>query len=68
LNPETADILRETQISRFYRYAKKTQISLNPKKCRYVGDIARLRKKRKKILHRNKHQNILHDLVRRMIE
>ena len=33
------DILRETQISRFYRYAKKTQISLDPKKYRYVGDI-----------------------------
>jgi hypothetical protein len=33
------DILRETQISQFYRYTKKTQISLNSKKYRYVGDI-----------------------------
>jgi hypothetical protein len=33
-------ILRETQISQFYRYAKKTQISLDPKKYRYVGDTS----------------------------
>ena len=33
------DTLRETQISQFYRYAKKTQISLDPKKYRYVGVI-----------------------------
>jgi hypothetical protein len=31
--------LRETQIWQFCRYAKKTQISLDPKKYRYVGDI-----------------------------
>jgi hypothetical protein len=37
---ETGDILRETQISQKYRYAKKTQISLDLKKYRYVGDIA----------------------------
>jgi hypothetical protein len=35
----STDILREIQLSQFYRYAKKTQISLDPKKYRYVGDI-----------------------------
>ena len=30
--------MRETQISQFFRYAKKTQIYLGPKKYRYVGD------------------------------
>jgi hypothetical protein len=37
-----ACILRETQISQFYRYAKKIQISLDPKKYRYVGVICNL--------------------------
>jgi len=31
--------LRETQISQKYRYPKKTQLSLDPKKYRYVGEI-----------------------------
>ena len=35
----TTDILRETQISQKYRYAKKTQISLDLKKYRYVVEI-----------------------------
>ena len=39
----SGDISRETQISQFYRYAKKTQLSLDPKKCRYVGDNTGLR-------------------------
>jgi hypothetical protein len=37
---ETGDILRETQISQKYRYAKKTQLSLDFIKYRYVGDTA----------------------------
>jgi hypothetical protein len=37
-----ADLLRETQISQFYRYAKKTQLSLDLKKYRYVEEIKTL--------------------------
>jgi hypothetical protein len=33
------DTLRISQIHRYCRYAKKTQISLDPKKYRYVGEI-----------------------------
>jgi hypothetical protein len=33
------DILRVLQVHQNYRYAKKTQISLDLKKYRYVGDI-----------------------------
>ncbi len=38
LAPST-DILRVSEICQNYRYAKKTQISLDPKKYRYVGEI-----------------------------
>ncbi len=31
------DLLRILQLLQNYRYAKKTQISLDPKKYRYVG-------------------------------
>jgi hypothetical protein len=40
----TCDILRETQVSQKYRYAKKTQISLDLKKYRYVGVICNYEK------------------------
>ena len=33
------DILRVSEKYRKYRYAKKTQISLDPKKYQYVGGI-----------------------------
>jgi hypothetical protein len=33
------EILRIYEKHQNYRYAKKTQISLDPKKCRYVGYI-----------------------------
>ena len=36
---ETGDILRETQISQFYRYAKISQILEAGQFCRYVGGI-----------------------------
>ena len=32
--------MRVSEKCQKYRYAKKTQISLDPKKCRYVGEIA----------------------------
>ena len=34
------DILRETQISQFYRYAKISQLLEAGQFCRYVGDTA----------------------------
>jgi hypothetical protein len=36
---QSLDILRIPKNCQNYRYAKKTQISLDPKKCRYVGVI-----------------------------
>jgi hypothetical protein len=41
-HPST-DILRIPEKYRKYRYAKKTQISLDPKKYRYVGVITTFR-------------------------
>jgi hypothetical protein len=38
--------LRVLQLLQFYRYAKKTQISLNPKKYRYDGEICNRGKKK----------------------
>jgi hypothetical protein len=42
LNSST-DTLRVSKIYQNCRYPKKTQISLDPKKYRYVGDIASFR-------------------------
>jgi hypothetical protein len=39
---ETGDILRETQVSQFYRYAKISQLLEAGQFCRYVGDITLL--------------------------
>ena len=37
---KNADILRETQLSQFYRYAKISQLLEAGQFCRYVGGIA----------------------------
>jgi hypothetical protein len=37
------DLLRIPEKYQKYRYAKKTQISLDPKKYRYVGDTTSFR-------------------------
>jgi hypothetical protein len=42
-NLKTGDILRIPVFCPNYRYAKKTQISLDPKKYRYVGVITTFR-------------------------
>ncbi len=46
-----SDILRIHVICQNYRYAQKTQISLDPKKYRYVGDAQRFRAAKKPLVY-----------------
>ena len=55
---ETGDILRETQISQFYRYAKISELQEAGQFCRYVGDISGFKTDRKPVVNNSYLQRV----------